>query len=56
MKVKVKLLVPLSGADGSFNKGEIIEVTENEASRFVEKEYAAYVDSPKETKKAKKGE
>lgn len=56
MKVKVKLLVPLSGADGSFNKGEIIEVTENEASRFVEKEYAVYIDTPKETKKAKKGE
>ena len=56
MKVQVKLLVPISGTDGSFNKGDIIEVTENEALRFVEKEYAVYADAPKENKKAKKGE
>lgn len=51
--MKIKLLVPLSGADGSFNKGDIIEVSNGEAERFVAKEYAEYVSTPPKKTKSK---
>lgn len=48
--MKVKLLVPLSGANGSFNRGDIIEVSENEAERFISKDIAESVEAKKKPK------
>jgi hypothetical protein len=42
--MKIKLLTPLSGVNGSFGVGEVIEVDKNEAIRLIEKELAEPVN------------
>jgi hypothetical protein len=42
--MKIKLLTPLSGVNGSFGIGEVIEVDKNEAIRLIEKELAEPVN------------
>lgn len=51
--MKVKLLVGRAGADFSQNAGEIVEMSPDEAQRYVESEQAELVDAPKKKAPAK---
>lgn len=48
--MKVKFLISVGGVDVSYQHGEIYEIDEDEANRFIE---AGYAEEVKETKKGK---
>jgi hypothetical protein len=51
---KVKLLTGMAGTDFSHNSGDVIDVSETQAKRFVEAGIAELVEAPKKIERAVK--
>ena len=52
--MKVKLLISMSGAKGSFSPGDEVDVSEQEAARMIERGYCTPIEKRKKETAAKK--